>query len=445
MFKKILIANRGEIALRIIWACKELGIKTVAVYSEADRDALHVKFADESICIGPPKSGDSYLNIASIISAAEVTGAEAIHPGYGFLAENPQFAEVCDSCGITFIGPSAEVIKLMGNKSEARKLMSDIGVPVTSGSKDTVSSVKEAAKIATKIGYPIMLKASAGGGGRGMRIVYSEDELPEHFKMAQVEAEAAFGDPSLYVEKYVEHPRHIEFQIIGDLKGNIVHLGERECSIQRRHQKLVEESPSPALDERLRAEIAEAAITAAKAVQYFSVGTVEFLLDSEKNFYFMEINTRIQVEHPVTEMVTGIDLVKEQIRIAAGKKLSFSQKDVRFIGHSIECRINAEDPKTMIPSPGRITGLYLPTGPGIRVDTAAYAGYQVPPYYDSLLAKLISYGRDRKEAINRMKRALEATIVEGLKTNVRLHQAIISHPDFVAGNLDTGFLNKVKL
>ncbi|MCD6452351.1 MAG: acetyl-CoA carboxylase biotin carboxylase subunit [Acidobacteria bacterium] len=445
MFKKILIANRGEIALRIIWACKELGIKTVAVYSEADRDALHVKFADESICIGPPKSGDSYLNIASIISAAEVTGAEAIHPGYGFLAENPQFAEVCDSCGITFIGPSAEVIKLMGNKSEARKLMSDIGVPVTSGSKDTVSSVKEAAKIATKIGYPIMLKASAGGGGRGMRIVYSEDELPEHFKMAQVEAEAAFGDPSLYVEKYVEHPRHIEFQIIGDLKGNIVHLGERECSIQRRHQKLVEESPSPALDERLRAEIAEAAITAAKAVQYFSVGTVEFLLDSEKNFYFMEMNTRIQVEHPVTEMVTGIDLVKEQIRIAAGKKLSFSQKDVRFIGHSIECRINAEDPKTMIPSPGRITGLYLPTGPGIRVDTAAYAGYQVPPYYDSLLAKLISYGRDRKEAINRMKRALEATIVEGLKTNVRLHQAIISHPDFVAGNLDTGFLNKVKL
>jgi len=445
MFKKILIANRGEIALRIIWACKELGIKTVAVYSEADRDALHVKFADESICIGPPKSGDSYLNIASIISAAEVTGAEAIHPGYGFLAENPQFAEVCDSCGITFIGPSAEVIKLMGNKSEARKLMSDIGVPVTSGSKDTVSSVKEAAKIATKIGYPIMLKASAGGGGRGMRIVYSEDELPEHFKMAQVEAEAAFGDPSLYVEKYMEHPRHIEFQIIGDLKGNIVHLGERECSIQRRHQKLVEESPSPALDERLRAEIAEAAITAAKAVQYFSVGTVEFLLDSEKNFYFMEMNTRIQVEHPVTEMVTGIDLVKEQIRIAAGKKLSFSQKDVRFIGHSIECRINAEDPKTMIPSPGRITGLYLPTGPGIRVDTAAYAGYQVPPYYDSLLAKLISYGRDRKEAINRMKRALEATIVEGLKTNVRLHQAIISHPDFVAGNLDTGFLNKVKL
>jgi acetyl-CoA carboxylase biotin carboxylase subunit len=445
MFKKILIANRGEIALRIIWACKELGIKTVAIYSEADRDSLHVKFADESICIGPPKSGDSYLNIASIISAAEVTGAEAIHPGYGFLAENPQFAEVCDSCGIKFIGPSSEVIKLMGNKSEARKLMSEIGVPVTSGSKDTVNLVKEAAKIASKIGYPIMLKASAGGGGRGMRIVHSEDELPEHFKMAQVESEAAFGDPSLYVEKYIERPRHIEFQIIGDLKGNIVHLGDRECSIQRRHQKLVEESPSTALGKNLRAEMAEAAIAAAKAVQYFSVGTIEFLLDQDRNFYFMEMNTRIQVEHPVTEMVTGIDLVKEQIRITAGDKLAFSQKDIRFTGHSIECRINAEDPKTMIPSPGKITGLYLPTGPGVRVDTAAYAGYYVPPYYDSLLAKVITYGRDRKEAVNRMERALAATIVEGLKTNIRLHQAIIGHPDFVAGNLDTGFLSKIEL
>ncbi len=442
MFKKILIANRGEIALRIIWACRELGIKTVAVHSDVDANSLHVKYADDDVCIGPAKNSESYLNITSIISAAEITGAEAIHPGYGFLAESPHFAEICRECNITFIGPAPEIIRSMGDKATARETMTKAGIPVLPGSNGIVKDEKELLDLAEKIGYPAIIKAAAGGGGRGMRIVRSEGELREAYETARMEAKAAFDVPDVYMEKYLDSPRHIEFQILGDNFGNVVHLFERECSIQRRHQKLVEESPSPLLDEELRNVMAEAALTAAKSVAYTNAGTVEFLLDGKKNFYFIEMNTRIQVEHPVTENVTGIDLIKEQIRVAAGERLSFTQEDVRLQGHSIECRINAEDPNSFTPSPGTIKAFHPPGGPGIRVDTAAYTECVIPPYYDSLIAKLITRGNTRKETISRMKRALDSFIIEGIKTNIPLQQKIISEEDFIRGNISTGFMDR---
>jgi acetyl-CoA carboxylase biotin carboxylase subunit len=442
MFKKILIANRGEIAMRIIYACREMGIKTVAVYSEADENSLHVRFADEDVCIGPARSADSYLNVPAVISAAEITGADAIHPGYGFLSESAYLAEVCEACHIKFIGPDPQVIRLMGDKARARKVMKKAGVPVLPGSDGPVESEEKALKVAKEIGYPIIVKATAGGGGRGMRVVRAASELSHAVKTAQREAEAAFGVGDVYIEKYVEGPRHIEFQVLGDHHGGMVHLGERECSIQRRHQKLIEESPSPALTDKMRRKMGSTVIDAAKAVQYSNAGTFEFLMDSAGHFYFMEANTRLQVEHPVTEMVTGIDIVKEQIRIAAGERLAFKQGDVTFSGHAIECRVNAEDPDTFVPSPGVIRAFSVPGGPGVRIETFAHAECTISPYYDSMIAKIIAHGRDRQEAIARMRRALEMTVVEGIKTTIPLHLRILNDPDFVAGRLSTSFMEQ---
>jgi acetyl-CoA carboxylase biotin carboxylase subunit len=442
MFKKILIANRGEIALRVIYACRELGIKTVAVYSEADENSLHVRFADEDVCIGPAKSADSYLNVPAIISAAEITGADAIHPGYGFLSESAYLAEVCGACHIRFIGPDPSVIKLLGDKARARKAMKKAGLPMLPGSDGPVDGEETALKVAKSIGYPVIIKAVAGGGGRGMRVVRNPNELGTALRTAQREAEAAFGNGDVYIEKYLDNPRHIEFQIIGDHHGNVVHLGERECSIQRRHQKLLEESPSPVLSEKVRRKMGSLVVDAARAVQYTNAGTFEFLLDDEGKFYYMETNTRLQVEHPVTEMVTGIDIVKEQIRIAAGLRLGFKQSDVTFTGHSIECRVNAEDPDTFAPSPGVIRTFNLPGGPGVRVDSFAHAECTVSPYYDSMIAKIIVHGRDRREAIARMRRTLEMTVIEGIKTSVPLHLKILNDPDFQAGRMSTAFMER---
>ena len=442
MCKKILIANRGEVALRIIFACRELGIKTVAVFSEADENSLHVRFADEDVCIGPARSADSYLNVPAVISAAEITGADAIHPGYGFLSESAYLAEVCEACHIRFIGPDPQVIRLMGDKARARRVMKKAGVPILPGSDGPIESEDKALKLAKDIGYPVIVKATAGGGGRGMRVVRAPAELSHAVKTAQREAEAAFGVADVYIEKYVESPRHIEFQILGDHHGSVIHLGERECSIQRRHQKLIEESPSPALSEKMRRKMGGIVIDAAKAVQYTNAGTFEFLMDSEGRFYFMEANTRLQVEHPVTEMVTGIDIVKEQIRIAAGERLSFKQSEVTFSGHSIECRVNAEDPETFVPSPGVIHVFSVPGGPGVRVETFAHSECTISPFYDSMIAKIIVHGRDRSEAIARMRRALEMTVIEGIKTTIPLHLRILNDPDFVAGKLSTSFMER---
>jgi acetyl-CoA carboxylase biotin carboxylase subunit len=442
MFAKILIANRGEIAVRVICACRDLGIRTVAVYSEADRNSLHVRFADEAVCIGPAKSARSYLDIPSVISAAEITNVDAVHPGYGFLSENADFAEVCDASGITFIGPRPEVIRAMGLKQRARAIMKEAGVPILPGSDGIVRSAEEAASIAEEIGYPIIVKAAAGGGGRGMRIVRDSSELESNLTQAQAEAGAAFSCPDVYIEKLIEAPRHIEFQVLADQHGNVEVLGERECSIQRRHQKLVEEAPSPGVSPELRAAMIERLAAAMKAVGYTNAGTVEFLMDETGELYFIEVNARVQVEHPVTELVTGVDIVKGQILIAAGVPLTdFLQQPIRFEGHAIECRINAEHPETFTPSPGKITGLNLPGGIGVRVDTAAYTDGVIPPYYDSLVAKLIVHGRDREEAIARMNRALSMFVVDGIHTTIPLHQRIISDPDFIAGRLSTHFLN----
>ncbi len=441
MFRKVLIANRGEIALRIIWACKELGIKTVAVHSDVDIDSLHVRFADENICIGPAPSRDSYLNITNLIAAAEISNVDGIHPGYGFLSESAEFAQVCQACNITFIGPSPQAIAIMGNKAEAKRTMKAAGVPILPGSDGPVATVDEAKAIAAEVGYPIILKASAGGGGKGMRVVGTEGEMELAFQMAGSEAASAFGNGDLYLEKYLEAPRHIEIQLLGDQFGNMIHLYERECSIQRRHQKLIEESPSPVLTPMLRAEMGETAVKGALAVGYSTVGTMEFLYDKDK-FYFMEMNTRIQVEHPVTENVTGVDLVKAQIMAAAGEKMQWKQKDIKLTGHSMECRINAEDPHRFTPSPGRITTFHSPGGPGVRVDTAAYAGYFVSPHYDSLLAKLIVRGNTRKDSILRMKRSLESFVVEGIKTNIPMHLKIMEDEDFQAGRLSTRFMDR---
>jgi len=445
MFKKVLIANRGEIALRVIRACRELGIRTVAVYSEADRESLHVRFADEDVCIGPAPARDSYLNIPRIIAAAEITGADAIHPGYGFLAENAEFAEICERSRITFIGPTAEQIQLMGDKAVARRTMAAEGVPTVPGSEGALADVDEALRVAHEIGFPVLIKAAAGGGGKGMRVAPDAESFAKHFQAAQREAAAAFGDPSVYLEKYLARPRHIEFQVIGDKHGRVIHLGERECSIQRRHQKLIEESPSPVMTEELRARMGEAAVRGAAAIGYASVGTIEFLLDEDGSFYFMEMNTRIQVEHPVTELVTGIDLVKEQIRVAAGAPLSIPEGPVKLNGHAIECRINAEDPsRNFAPAPGTISIFHPPGGPGVRVDTHAYAGYRIPPYYDSLLAKLLVHGATREEALARMRLALESFIIEGegVHTTIPFLLELIQDPDFVAGNFDTKFLDR---
>lgn len=443
MFEKLLIANRGEIAVRVICACRDLGIRTVAVYSEADRNSLHVRFADEAICIGPAKSARSYLDIPSVISAAEITNVDAIHPGYGFLSENADFAEVCETSGVTFIGPTPDVIRTMGLKQLARAAMQEAGVPILPGSDGIVKSADEAASIAGKIGYPIILKAAAGGGGRGMRVVRKSSELESNLAQAQQEAGAAFTCPDIYVEKFIEAPRHIEFQVLADLHGNVEVLGERECSIQRRHQKLLEEAPSPAVSLQLRSEMRERLSNAVLAVGYTNAGTVEFLLDESGELYFIEVNARIQVEHPVTEAITGVDLVKAQILIAAGVPLSeIVPQPITFSGHAIECRINAEHPETFTPSPGRITGLNLPGGIGVRVDTAAYTDGVIPPYYDSLVAKLIVHGRDREEAAARMNRALSMFVVEGIHTTIPLQQKIVSDPDFLAGHLSTNFLDK---
>ena len=442
MFKKILIANRGEIALRVIHACRELGIKTVAVYSEADEHALHVRFADEDICIGPPRSAESYLSVPAIISAAEITGADAIHPGYGFLSESAYLAEVCEACHIRFIGPDPGVIRLMGDKSRAKRAMKKAGVPILPGSDGPVEGEEQALKLAKEIGYPVIIKAVAGGGGRGMRVVQSPADLSRSLKTAQREAEAAFGIGDVYIEKYVVAPRHIEFQVLGDHYGGVVSLGERECSIQRRHQKLIEESPSVALTEKIRKKMGGVVVDAARAVQYANAGTFEFLMDKDGRFYFMEVNTRLQVEHPVTEMVTGIDIVKEQIRVAAGERLSFKQSEVTFTGHAIECRVNAEDPETFTPSPGTIHAFSMPGGPGVRIDTAAHTECIIPPYYDSMIAKVITYGRDRQEAIARMRRTLEMTVIEGIKTSVPLHLKILNDPDFQAGRMSTAFMER---
>lgn len=445
MIEKILIANRGEIAVRIIRACREMGIETVAVYSEADREALHTQLADEAVCIGPAASADSYLNMERILSAAMVTGADAIHPGFGFLSENSKFAQLCETCGLIFIGPSSEVIWKLGNKSVAKQTMIEAKVPVIPGNSKSVYTVEEGLKHAEEAGYPVMIKAALGGGGKGMRTAHSPEEFETSFLTAQTEARNAFGDEAMYIEHFVENPRHIEFQILADHYGNVVHLGERDCSIQRHHQKLIEESPSPALTDKLRRKMGEAAVKAAKAAGYTNAGTIEFLLEKNGSFYFMEMNTRIQVEHPVTEWVTGIDLVKEQIRIASGEKLLFSQEDITLTGHAIECRINAEDPaKNFRPSPGMITDLYLPGGKGVRMDTAIYSGYTIPPYYDSMLAKLIVHGKNREEAILKMRSALGEVIIEGVKTNVDYQYEILHHPDFVSGDTDIEFINKLE-
>ena len=441
MFRKILIANRGEIALRVIHACRELGLKTVAVYSTADRDSLHVTYADEDVCIGPPASSQSYLNISSVISAAEITGADAVHPGYGFLAENASFAEALQECRIGWIGPLPESIRLMGDKSKARQTAVEAGVPVVPGSSAPIIAPAEAKRLAAEIGYPVILKASAGGGGRGMRIVSEESDLEPQLDMAREESQRAFGDDSVYMEKYLAEPRHIEIQVLGDRFGRVVHVGERECSIQRRHQKLIEEAPSPVLSSELRSKMGDAAVRLAEYVGYQNAGTVEFLLDQDGSFYFMEMNTRIQVEHPVTEMVTGLDLVKMQLKIAAGEPLAIGP-DVEITGHAVECRINAEHPDTLAPSPGRIATFHPPGGPGVRVDTHAYEHYVVPPYYDSLVAKLITHGQDREEALLRMERALEFFVIEGIHTSIPLHRRIIKDPDFRAGTFSTRFMER---
>jgi len=444
MFSKILIANRGEVALRIIRACKELGIRTVAVYSEADINSLHVRFADEAICIGGAASSSSYLNIPSIISAAEITDVEAIHPGYGFLAEDAHFAEICESCKVKFIGPTPENMRLMGDKMAAKETARKAGVPVVPGSKAIVKTKEDALRIAKEMKYPIIIKPAAGGGGKGMRVCHNDVRLISAMLTAQREAEAAFGNPDVYIERYVEKPRHVEIQILGDTHGHIIHLGERDCTIQRRHQKLIEESPSPILDSKLRKKLSEAAIKCAKAINYVNAGTIEFLVDSSGNFYFMEMNTRIQVEHPVTEAVTGIDLVKEQIRIASGEKLSHKQDDIRFNGCAIECRINAEDPDNdFMPSPGKITMLDLPGGRGVRIDTHVYQGYSIPPYYDSMIAKLIVHGKDRNEAITICRRALDEFIVDPIKTTISFHKKVMNNPLFIKGKYSTDFIDRL--
>ena len=442
---KILIANRGEIAVRIIRACKEMNIKTVAIYSEVDKDALHTRLADEAICIGPADSRKSYLNMKNIIEAAYITGADSIHPGFGFLSENAQFAKICEESNIKFIGPSSKVIELLGNKSNSKEMMKEAGVPTIPGSEGSIKGLKDAMEIANKIGYPIMIKAAAGGGGKGIRVVNSADELENAYNIVKQEAKISFNDDELYIEKFVENPRHVEIQILADEHGNVVHLGERDCSIQRNHQKVIEETPSTAIDDKLRNKMGEAAIKAAKAAGYTSCGTVEFLVDKNKNFYFMEMNTRIQVEHPITEMRTGVDIVKEQIRIAAGEKLKFKQKEINFKGHSIECRINAENPsKNFRPCPGKITGLNLPGGNGVRIDTAIYDGYTIPANYDSMIAKIIVFGTSRNEAIAKMKRALEELVVDGVDNNRDFLFEIIRNPDFIRGDFDTSFISKLQ-
>ena len=440
MFRKILIANRGEIALRVICACKELDIATVAVYSEADRNSLHVRFADEAVCIGPPRSAESYLNIPHVISAAEITDVDAIHPGYGFLSENANFAEVCEASHISFIGPSPKMLRLMGEKEQARREMAAAGVAIVPGSNGLVLDAEAAAAEGDRLGYPLIVKASAGGGGRGMRVVRSREDLVTAWETARNEAQQAFGVPDVYMEKFIERPRHIEFQVLGDHHGSLLHLGERECSIQRRHQKLVEESPSTALTAKRRAELGKRVVEALKKIGYTNAGTAEFLMDEDGSFYFIEMNARIQVEHPVTELVTGVDLIKAQIRIAAGEKLADAAGPAEFRGHSIECRINAEDPETFVPSAGRITTFQIPGGTGVRVDTASYTDAVISPYYDSLIAKLIVHGRDRAEAIARMRRALEMFVIEGIKTSLPLHRRIFADADFESGKLDTHFL-----
>ncbi len=440
MFKKVLIANRGEIALRIIRACRELGVQTVAVYSEADRESLHVRFADDDVCIGPAPSRDSYLRIPRLIAAAEITGADAIHPGYGFLAENAEFAETCAASGITFIGPTPDQIRVMGDKASARNAMAKVGVPIVPGTPGPVEDVDEALGFARDIGFPVIIKAAAGGGGKGMRVARDPDDFARSFQLARSEALSAFGNGDVYVEKFLERPRHVEFQVLGDSKGKVIHLGERDCSVQRRHQKLIEEAPCPVMTPELRERMGEAAVRGAQAINYVGAGTVEMLLDTDGSFYFMEMNTRIQVEHPVTEMLTGVDLVKEQIRVAAGEPLTVTELPI-FRGHVIECRVNAEDPaRNFQPSPGRIDAFHLPGGPGVRVDTHVYAGYTVPPYYDSLLAKLIVQGRDRPEAIRRMQIALESFVVEGVTTTIPFLARVMQHPNFMAGDVHTKFL-----
>ena len=443
MFKKILIANRGEIALRVIRACRELGIRTVAIHSEVDGQSLHVRYADEHVCVGPAEGGLSYRNIPNVLSAADIAGVDAIHPGYGFLAENAHFAEVCESIGITFIGPSSEHIALLSDKSQARAHMKKHGIPVLPGSDGEIEDPKVCRSIAKKLGYPVIVKASAGGGGRGMRVVWHEEELEQAIESAQLEAYTVFGHGGVYLERFFEDPRHIEFQVIADHQGQVVHFHERDCSVQRRYQKVVEESPSPALDETLRRKMGQVAVKVMKSVKYRNAGTVEFLMDAKGQFYFMEVNTRIQVEHPVTEMVTGVDLIKEQIRVAAGQALSYKQKDIQLLGHAIECRINAEDPVRMTPSPGVVTKFCMPGGPGIRVDTAMDTSGVVSPFYDSMIAKLIAYGRDREEAMARMRRALDEFVIEGIQTNIALHRRILDHPDFQKGPVSTRFLDRL--
>lgn len=444
MINKVLIANRGEIAVRIIRACREMGIETVAVYSEADKEALHTQLADEAICIGPAPSTESYLSMERIISATLVSGADAIHPGFGFLSENSKFVELCEQCNITFIGPCSEVIQKMGHKSQARNTMIAAGVPVIPGSTEPIYDAKTGAKVAAEIGYPVIVKAALGGGGKGMRVANTPEEFEVSFNTAQKETKMAFGDDTMYIEHFVQRPRHIEVQILADNEGNVIHLGERDCSIQRNHQKMIEESPSIALTDELRKEMGDAAVRAAKAVNYVNAGTIEFLLEKNNNFYFMEMNTRIQVEHPVTEWVTGIDLIKEQIRIAAGRPLSYKQEEVTITGHAIECRINAENPeKNFRPSPGLITGVYLPGGKGVRIDSAIYSGYNVPAYYDSMLAKLIVYAKNREEAIAKMRSALGEVVIEGIDTNIDFQYEIINHPDYQSGNIDIEFIEKM--
>jgi acetyl-CoA carboxylase, biotin carboxylase subunit len=443
VFSKILIANRGEIAVRIIRACREMGIQTVAVYSEADREALHVQMADEAVCIGPASPKDSYLNVQNIISATVLSGAQAIHPGFGFLSENSKFARICRECNITFIGPSPECIDSMGNKSNAREIMAKSGVPVVPGSNGAILNEEDLLTTARDIGYPVMIKASAGGGGRGIRVVYEESDIIKNYENAKSEAKASFGDDTIYLEKFIERPKHVEIQILGDNFGNIVYLGERDCSMQRRNQKVMEEAPSPIMTEELRKSMGEAAVRAAKAVNYNNAGTIEFLLDKNNNYYFMEMNTRIQVEHAITEMVTGVDLVKEQIKIAAGEKLDISQSDVSPHGHSIECRINAENPERgFIPCPGKITDIYIPGGFNVRVDSAVYSGYTIPPYYDSMIAKLIVYGKNREEAIKTMRRALEEFIIDGVSTNVDFQYDLLNSEEFIKGTYDTKYVEK---
>ena len=445
MFHKILIANRGEIAVRIIRACKEMGIKTVAVHSVADNEALHVSLADESICIGPTPSSASYLNMKAIISAAEIADADAIHPGYGFLSENAEFAEICEQCGITFIGPTAENMRKMGDKITARQTVTEAGVPILPGTNNSIETIEEAQKIAEKIGYPVIIKASAGGGGRGMKIVHSPGSLANALATARAEAQSGFGKADVYIEKFCEHPRHVEIQILGDKHGNVVHLGERDCSIQRRHQKLIEEAPCPVLTQKQRDHMGACAVAAAKAVNYSSAGTVEYLLDADGSFYFMEMNTRVQVEHPVTEMVTGVDIIKEQIRSAAGIPLRYTQDDIKITGHAIECRINAEDPVKFTPCPGKITGYHTPGGMGVRVESALYDQYTVLPHYDSMIGKLIVHAETREEAIRRMACALDEYIIEGIKNTIPFHQKMMNNKDFIDGNFDTNFLERTKI